>query len=164
MEVLIVIFLGALGSIAAAEIWAWIPTACHSLVEFSVKQLPEHLRERMHEEWLGTLNEYPGNVSKLVFALDLVRVGPAVKSDELTVAQVRARHLRFFEWEAVPTDISQIKCEECVDMFKEHFAYAQCEKCKTPWTRANWYQRIRWGHRRPGWGHRRPVFAYRRDK
>src|SRR6267378_3031129 len=75
MEAVLMIVLGALGTILATEIDAWIPWACTRLIAIATRQLPRNFQARMQEEWTANLNEIPGKIGKLFYAADLVRVG-----------------------------------------------------------------------------------------
>ena len=80
MELISVIALGILGVIGAAasklaadEFKAWRPTMINQLIRWAVSLLPEDEREHYAEEWLSEINGTPGEIGKLIFALDLVR-------------------------------------------------------------------------------------------
>jgi hypothetical protein len=64
MDVLVVIGLGAIGSLVAAEIIAYAPSIGHWLISRAALRLPEALREQLREEWLAHLDELPGALGK----------------------------------------------------------------------------------------------------
>ena len=55
------------------EFLQWSTVLATLLIKLSTQGLPEKLRERLQEEWLGELEAYPGKLSKLLFALDTFR-------------------------------------------------------------------------------------------
>ncbi len=67
------IVLGAVGSLLAAEVYSWLPRFAEALVRYHASKLPEQLRERMSEEWLGIVQAQLGNFAKFIIAVDLFR-------------------------------------------------------------------------------------------
>jgi hypothetical protein len=59
MEYLIDCLLGIIGSLFAAEAFAWFPELAQKIVERAVKRSPEAKQERLREEWLAHLDECP---------------------------------------------------------------------------------------------------------
>ena len=57
------------------ECKAWLPWVTERVIRLTVKRLPENQRERYGEEWRSCLNEIPGEIGKLLFALDFMRAG-----------------------------------------------------------------------------------------
>jgi two-component system, cell cycle sensor histidine kinase PleC len=75
-----VFFLAVLGIFAAAfsrqladEFKAWTPWLINHIIRLAVRQLPENQRSRRDEEWCSHINEIPGEVGKLICALDFLR-------------------------------------------------------------------------------------------
>jgi DNA-binding NtrC family response regulator len=61
--------LGACGSrLLADEFKAWVPSVVDRIISFAVRRAPQHLRERLAEEWRGHVNDTPGDLGKLVVA------------------------------------------------------------------------------------------------
>jgi hypothetical protein len=80
MELISFIALGILGLIGAAssklvadEFKAWQPTVINRLIGWGISLLPEDQREHYAEEWRSDIDSTPGEIGKLIFALDLVR-------------------------------------------------------------------------------------------
>jgi hypothetical protein len=57
------------------EFKAWVPWLTRNLIMIAACLLPETERARRTEEWASHLEEVPGEIGKIVFALDLVRAG-----------------------------------------------------------------------------------------
>lgn len=55
------------------EILQWSPRLAALLIKWNTRRLLPVLRERLREEWLAELGEYPGRLSKLAFAIDTAR-------------------------------------------------------------------------------------------
>lgn len=77
------VVLSVLASVAAAEIWAWLPALAARLVRFHASRLPRDLALRCQEEWAAVLDSLPGNLAKLAFALDLFRATPRLRHEFL---------------------------------------------------------------------------------
>jgi hypothetical protein len=52
----------------ADEFKAWVPSIVDQLISFAVSRAPQHLRERLAEEWRGHVNDTPGDLGKLLVA------------------------------------------------------------------------------------------------
>ena len=65
--------LSVFGKLLADEIRAWRPRICDAMIKCAASQLLPFQRERYIEQWRGDLEEIPGDLSKLYFALDLIR-------------------------------------------------------------------------------------------
>jgi hypothetical protein len=65
MDVLVVIGLGAISGLIAAEIIAYAPGVGRLLISRAADRLPEAQREQLREEWLAHLDELPGALGKL---------------------------------------------------------------------------------------------------
>ncbi|MEL6159926.1 MAG: hypothetical protein AAFR18_11960 [Cyanobacteria bacterium J06627_32] len=57
----------------SAELYAWLPKLANQLLLFYVRFLPEELGLRLLEEWQSLLSDTPGNLAKLIVAIDLSR-------------------------------------------------------------------------------------------
>lgn len=66
-----------------AEAYAWCPQWADALLRWHARRLPSPISERLLEEWRGVAAEFPGGLSKLVFALDLLRAVPRVRHEAL---------------------------------------------------------------------------------
>lgn len=75
--------LGIVGSLIAAEIYAFLPSWIDRLLRFHASRLPEPLAERMLEEWRAVIRDTPGRVRALTVALDLFRAIPRLSNDYL---------------------------------------------------------------------------------
>jgi lipopolysaccharide/colanic/teichoic acid biosynthesis glycosyltransferase len=67
------IITGIVSRVAAEELKAWSPTIVTKFTAIAVDKLPVEQRERLAEEWESHLNAIPGDLSKIVFAFDLIR-------------------------------------------------------------------------------------------
>jgi hypothetical protein len=74
---LLIAILSVLGAIVLklmiAEIQDWLPALTKRTIERAAQRLPQELRPRYSEEWFADINEFPGNVSKLVRAIGCYR-------------------------------------------------------------------------------------------
>ena len=75
MGVVISVLLAALAILAAAcakvladEFKAWAPTIVAKIIKTAVRTLPVELRERFSEEWLGHVDQTPGDATKIAVA------------------------------------------------------------------------------------------------
>jgi hypothetical protein len=86
--------------VLADECEGWFCWIAERVIRLAVRLLPKDLRERYSEEWHGCLNEMPGEIGKLFFALGLLLAGtkmsrieresqlPQEHKSEFTVAAV----------------------------------------------------------------------------
>jgi hypothetical protein len=65
--------LSVFAKLLADEIRAWRPKICDVMIKCAASQLLPFQRERYIEQWRCDLEEIPGDLSKLYFALDLIR-------------------------------------------------------------------------------------------
>jgi len=56
----------------ADELKAWMPSVIDRIISFAVSRAPEHLRERLAEEWHSHINDAPGDLGKLFVALGFI--------------------------------------------------------------------------------------------
>jgi hypothetical protein len=56
----------------ADELKASMPSVVDRIISFAVSRAPEHLRERLAEEWRGHINDAPGDLGKLFVALGFI--------------------------------------------------------------------------------------------
>ncbi len=70
MEYVIALFLGALGSLLAAELYANAARLSSFLISKAALRLPEAKRDRYREEWHAHLDDCAGNLGKLWHALN----------------------------------------------------------------------------------------------
>jgi Bacterial sugar transferase len=73
--------LGCLGKLCSDECKAWLPRITERVLRIAVAALPADLRERFGEEWRSDLNEIPGELGRLVWALGLVWAALKVSND-----------------------------------------------------------------------------------
>ena len=71
MMMVITVVAGVLLSLLASEVEKWLPWLSTRLIRYEALKLPR-LSERMQEQWQADLDEIPGNVGKLCYALSLV--------------------------------------------------------------------------------------------
>ncbi|MGA8610701.1 MAG: sugar transferase [Xanthobacteraceae bacterium] len=79
MELVWIIILGILGLLGTAisrqmtdEFKAWTPWIIRHIIDCAVRMLPKNRRERFAEEWPSHVNDIPGDIGKLIFALGCV--------------------------------------------------------------------------------------------
>ena len=65
--------LSVLGKLLADEVKAWRPKICDAMIKCAASQLLPFQRERYIEQWRRDLEEIPGDLFKLYFAVDLIR-------------------------------------------------------------------------------------------
>jgi hypothetical protein len=65
--------LSVLGKLLADEVKAWRPKICDAMIKCAASQLLPFQRERYIEQWRCDLEEIPGDLFKLYFAVDLIR-------------------------------------------------------------------------------------------
>ena len=71
MTMIITVVVAVLLSLLATEVEKWLPWVSAWLIRYEASKLPR-LSERMRELWLADLDEFPGNVAKLAYAVSLV--------------------------------------------------------------------------------------------
>lgn len=76
-----VIIIGLVTAFIAQELFGWIDYLAKWLVRRNAKCVPFHLRARCEEEWLANLNDIPGRVTKLLFAVDTFRASNKITHD-----------------------------------------------------------------------------------
>ena len=76
-----VIIIGLITAFIAQELFGWIDHLAKWLVRRNAKCVPSHLRARCEEEWLSNLNDIPGRVTKLLFAIDTFRASNKISHD-----------------------------------------------------------------------------------
>jgi hypothetical protein len=62
----------AFSQICAAEFSSWNPWMVRRIVKIAVSWLPNTRRERYEEEWQSHVNEVPGEIGKILFAVGLL--------------------------------------------------------------------------------------------
>jgi hypothetical protein len=65
--------LSVFGKLLADEVKAWRPKICDAMIKCAASQLLPFQRERYIEQWRCDLEEIPGDLFKLYFAVDLIR-------------------------------------------------------------------------------------------
>jgi hypothetical protein len=65
--------LSVFGKLLTDEAKAWRPKICDALIKCAASQLLPFQRERYIEQWRCDLEEIPGDLFKLCFAVDLIR-------------------------------------------------------------------------------------------
>jgi lipopolysaccharide/colanic/teichoic acid biosynthesis glycosyltransferase len=73
MGVIEAILVGVLATLLAAEGLDWLPRFTEFLIRTAARSLPEKSRDRYYEEWLAEAGHVPGKISRLIYALDLIR-------------------------------------------------------------------------------------------
>jgi hypothetical protein len=78
MEHVATVIIGFMGllvlrTLVGEEVKAWMPWVIKRLVLSALTRLPAEEQERYREEWLAAVADIPGNIGKLLFAIDLHR-------------------------------------------------------------------------------------------
>lgn len=76
----------------ADEFKAWVPSLVDRIILFAVSRAPEHLRERLAEEWRGHVNDTPGDLGKLVAAFGFIWASGKLRN-EAEHAGIEGEHL-----------------------------------------------------------------------
>jgi hypothetical protein len=71
MTMIVRVVVAVLLSLLATEVEKWLPWVSAWLIRYEASMLPR-LSERMQEQWLADLDEFPGSVAKLGYAVSLV--------------------------------------------------------------------------------------------
>jgi hypothetical protein len=71
----------ALSRLLAYECKAWVPWLTKWIIRRATAGLPEDQRERYKEEWTSHIGETPGDIGKIVTALDFVRAAKRVSTE-----------------------------------------------------------------------------------
>lgn len=100
LEILIAFVCAAIAGLLARVIddeWqAWNPKISGKILRFAASKLPSRLQDSLHSEWASVLEDIPGRIGKLVFALDLIRAAMLIQAGEKKIlAPVRKAELMF---------------------------------------------------------------------
>jgi hypothetical protein len=68
------------GKLIGKEIEAWLPKAAPCLLRYAVSKMPTNEQERYLEEWAYELNNIPGEISKVLYAVGLVQAAWGISS------------------------------------------------------------------------------------
>jgi hypothetical protein len=82
--------LDCLGKVCFDEFKAWLPRLTERILRIAVSLLPTDQQARYNEEWRSDLNEIPGELGRLVWALGLIRAAHIV-SDNRVFARMFGR-------------------------------------------------------------------------
>lgn len=77
------IIVGLFIAVLADEILGWTSWFSTWLIYHNAKKVPPHMISRCEEEWLAHLNEIPGRMSKLLFAIDTYRASHIISHNFL---------------------------------------------------------------------------------
>ncbi|AZG17197.1 sugar transferase [Cupriavidus pauculus] len=72
--------------LAFAELKDWLPWLARKVVSHAGRRLSPEMRERMEEEWLAELEQIPGKLSPLLFAVMLCRAAKKMRQDALPIS------------------------------------------------------------------------------
>jgi len=75
------VFISAAGNQTANEFRAWSPRVVDYLIKRAISRLPEHMRDRLYEEWHRVIQDTPGQVGQIVQALDYLRGAVRIARD-----------------------------------------------------------------------------------
>ena len=79
MDVIETILVALIVAVFAREFEAWLPWATEQTLRLAVRCLPPELRDRYDEEWRADVEAVPGTLSKLCWALGLIRAAHHMK-------------------------------------------------------------------------------------
>jgi hypothetical protein len=79
------VFISAAGNQTANEFRAWSPRLVEYLIKRAVSRVPEHMRDRLYEEWHRVIQDTPGQVGQIVQALDYLRGAVRIARDHRRV-------------------------------------------------------------------------------
>jgi hypothetical protein len=68
------------------EFKAWTPRLTDWLTQYAVRKLPKNQRERFAEEWHSHINDTPGEIGKIYFALGLL-LAPSAMPKPITTLE-----------------------------------------------------------------------------
>lgn len=79
--------LAALGSFAGVivlgllkdEAAAWLPRLTTRIIKFAASRMPSEMSMRYEEEWASHVNDYPGKISQLYQAINLLRAAESLR-------------------------------------------------------------------------------------
>jgi len=109
--------------ILAEEMAAWSPSVIRRLIKFAVGRLPEHLRERLNEEWQSHVNEVPGQVGKFLAAFGFLFAAYRVSLNGRRGQEHELRAAYLAQLEGVGSTAAKIagliQCNETGPLFNE---------------------------------------------
>jgi len=70
--VIVGIVAAAASGVLSEEFKAWLPWVRRRIIERAVRNSPKELRERLAEEWPSHVEEFPGDIGKLIVAFGLL--------------------------------------------------------------------------------------------
>lgn len=73
------ILLSVFTALLSSEAGAWLPVLSKHLLARAVRKLPQELRARYEEEWEAHLLEIPGELSKVIYSINLQNVGRRIR-------------------------------------------------------------------------------------
>jgi hypothetical protein len=74
------IFIGVIVALIAAECQDWLPHITAFVIRTAVRLLPTDSRDRYYEEWLAEAAYVPGKISRLIWALGLIRASFSMRN------------------------------------------------------------------------------------
>ena len=74
------IFIGVIVTLIAAECQDWLPRITAFVIRTAARSLPADSRDRYYEEWLAEAAYVPGKISRLIWALGLIRASFAMRN------------------------------------------------------------------------------------
>jgi lipopolysaccharide/colanic/teichoic acid biosynthesis glycosyltransferase len=83
---LVTIFIAVVGRFMADEVKAWFAWLHGRVRRTAVAMLPKELRERYDEEWERELEEYPGEILKLIYSVGLFSAAAGIRKADLKIA------------------------------------------------------------------------------
>jgi hypothetical protein len=115
--------LSVFGKLFADEVKAWRPKICDAMIKCAASQLLPFQRERYIEQWRRDLEEIPGDLFKLYFAVDLIRgtwlvrvspgVSQAMLSDIENSEEVAVRWFVFLEIACLREEVRMTVEDRC---------------------------------------------------
>lgn len=66
----------------ASEAYDWSEKIAEKIVRFASKRTPADQRDRWEEEWLAHLNDTPGKLSKVIYAIGILVAAPSIRAQQ----------------------------------------------------------------------------------
>lgn len=77
----VAVLLPVITGLLTEEVSAWIPTWAERIVLANVRHLPLSIQDEYRETWLGELDNIPGSMARLLFAITLVGATRKLNAD-----------------------------------------------------------------------------------
>jgi lipopolysaccharide/colanic/teichoic acid biosynthesis glycosyltransferase len=86
LTILATLILAILGRVIGDEAKAWLPWIATRIKQIAVRRLPPQCRSRYEEEWESDLLSVPGDLSKILYAVSLLRGAAGISVLEMDIS------------------------------------------------------------------------------